>query len=200
MAPKQKRDIETTRAALLNAAKELLVSCTDADEVTSRAISARADVNAAMINYCYGSREALLYAVFRQLLLDAQQQQPELAMLMTTDLPPKEKIILLHFHMMRLMIANFHYARAVTQFILLNRPLDTGLDVLPLIMMHFGGHKSEAECRRIAFELTSLHELAVLKHTELKTSCGIDLSDDAALERYVRSSVSRFLEEEDHHV
>ena len=200
MAPKAKRDIAATREALLQAAKELLVSCTDADEVTSRAISTRANVNVAMINYCYGSRENLLYAVFQQLLRDAQTQQPELVTLLTADLPPKEKIILLHFHMMRLMIANFHYARAVTQFILLNRPLDSGLEVLPFIMAHFGGRRTESECRRIAFELTSLHELAVLKHAELKQSCGIDLSDDAALERYVRSSVNRFLEEEEPYV
>lgn len=191
-----KRDIEATKEALLKAAKELMVSCTDTDEVTSRAISARANVNVAMINYCYGSREALLYAVFQQLLMDAQKQQPELVRLMTADIPPKESVILLHYHMMRLMIANFHYARAVTKFILLNRQLDTSLEVLPFIMAHFGGRKSEAECRLISFELTSLHELAVLKHEELKKSCGIDLSDDAVLERFVRDSVDRFMDGE----
>lgn len=193
MPQKPKRDIAATKAALLQAAKELMTHCTDADEVTSRAISARANVNAAMINYCYGSREALLYAVFRQLLQDAQQKQPELTRLLTAELPPKEKVILLHYHMMRLMIANFHYARAVTQFILLNRSLDTGPDVLPFIMAYFHGRRSEAECRLIAFELTSLHELAVLRHEDLKQSCGIDLSDDAVLECFVRDSVDRFL-------
>lgn len=194
MPQKPRRDIEATREALLQAAKDLMTHCNDADEVTSRAISARADVNVAMINYCYGSREALLYAVFQQLLIDAQKQQPELLRLMTTDLPPKERIILLHFHMMRLMIANYHYARAVTKYILLNRSLEKGLDVLPFVMQHFGGRKSESECKMIAFELTSLHELAVLKHEELKQSCGIDLTDDAVLERFVRDSVDRFLE------
>ena len=193
MEHKPKRDIDATKEALLNVAKELMVSCDDADDVTSRAISMRANVNVAMINYCYGSREALLYEVFQQLLADAQKHQPELLRLMTADIAPKEKVIKLHYHMMRLMIANFHYSRAVTRFILLNRLPDTGLKTLPFIMAHFDGRKSESECRLIAFELTSLHELAVLKHKELKISCGIDLSDDTELERYVRDSVERWM-------
>lgn len=196
MSQKQKRDIEATKEALLQAAKELMTSCKDADEVTSRAISARANVNVAMINYCYGSREVLLYEVFKQLLVDARKKQPELARLLTADIPPKERVIMLHFHMMRLMIANFNYARAVTRFILLNRSLDNGLEVLPCIMEHFGGRRTEEECRLIAFELTSIHELAVLKHEELKKSCGIDLSDDEVLLRFVRDSVERSLDGE----
>lgn len=196
MSRKQKRDIEATKEALLRAAKELMTSCGDADEVTSRAISSRANVNVAMINYCYGSREALFYEVFRRLLIDAQNQQPELARLLTADIPPKERVIMLHYHMMRLMIDNFNYARAVTRFILLNRSLDNGLEVLPCIMEHFGGRRTEDECRLIAFELTSIHELAVLKHEELKKSCGIDLSDDEVLLRFVRDSVGRFLDAE----
>ena len=136
----------------------------------------------------------MLYEVFQQLLEDAKKRQPELLRLMTADMTPKERVVQLHYHMMRLMIANFNYSRAVTKFILLNRSLDNGLDTLPFIMAHFGGRKSEAKCRLIAFEMTSLHELAVLKHEELNKSCGIDLSDDAALERFVRDSVNRWME------
>lgn len=191
---KQKRDISATKDALLKAAKELMTSCEDCDSVTSRAIAAVAGVNVAMVNYCFGSREALLYEVFKQLLTEAQKVSPELAGLVSADLPPKEKVILLHFNMMRLMIANFSYSRAVTKYILLNRTADMGMDTMPCITAHFAGRKTDEDCRRITFELTSLHELAVLRHKELKELCGLDLTDDKTLEEYVRETVGRYLD------
>ena len=189
----QKRDIEATRAALLGAAKELMTGCADSDEVTSRAIAAKAGVNLAMINYCYGSREGLLYEVFKQLLSDAQNASPGLAELLCSGIPPKERVIRLHFGMMKLMIANFNYSKAITKYILLNRTDGAGMESLPCITEHFAGKKTEEECRLISFELSSLHELAVLRHRELKELCGIDLTDDRVLEDYVRTSVGRFL-------
>jgi len=189
-----KRDIEATRAALLDAAKELMTSCDDIDTVTSRAITSRAGVNLAMINYCFGSREALLYEVFRQLLSDAQRADTELAKAMSAQLSARERIILIHFRMMRLMIANFSYAKAATRFILLSRSSDSELGILPLVEEHFAGRRTTDECRLVAFELTSLHELAVLRHAEVKALCGIDLTDDETLERYVRESVGRYLD------
>lgn len=193
MSAKQ-RDLDATKKALLSAAKELMTSCADADEVTSRAIAAKAGANAAMINYCYGSREALLYEVFKGLLADAQRADPEIARLLCADIAPKERVIMLHFNMMKLMIANFSYSRAITRYLLLNRSGEMGMESLPCITAHFAGRKSEQECRHIAFELSSLHELAVLRHEQICADCGLDLRDDAVLERYVRESVGRFLD------
>ncbi len=190
----KKRDIEATKKAILQAAKELMTSCKDCDEVTSRAVAARAEVNLAMINYCYGSKQALLYEVFKQLLADAQRADPELARLMCADIAPKERVIMLHFNMMKLMIANFSYSRAVTKYILLNRSGEMGMEGLPYIAEHFAGRKSLQQCRMIAYELSSLHELAVLRHEQLKADLGLDLTDDAVLEGYVRESVERFLD------
>lgn len=197
MSAKQKRDIEATRAALLGAAKELMTACSDADEVTSRAIAARAGVNLAMVNYCFGSREALLYEVYRLLLADAQRAHPELAALMSAELPPKERLTLIHINMMRLMIGSFSYSKAITKYILLNRTEDIGLESLPFIKAHFGSRKTDDECRLIAFELTSLHELAVLRHRELAELCGLDLTDPETLEKYVRANVERYLDSQE---
>ena len=193
MSEKQKRDLEATRNALATAAKELMTGCGDCDEVTSRAIAERASVNQAMINYCYGSREKLLYEVFGQLLAEAQSAEPELTRLMNTAIPAKERLFLLHYAMMKLMIANFNYSRAVTKYVLLNRSADLGMESLPLVAEHYSGSRTIEECRLIAFELTSLNELAVLRHEELKRSFGLDLTDDKTLRDYVRSNVDRFI-------
>ena len=209
MSEKQKRDLEATRNALATAAKELMTGCGNCDEVTSRAIAERAGVNQAMINYCYGSREKLLYEVFEQLLAEAQSAEPELTRLMNTAIPAKERLFLLHYAMMKLMIANFNYSRAVTKYVLLNRSADLvradagimacklrrelGMESLPLVAEHYSGSRTIEECRLIAFELTSMNELAVLRHEELKRSFGLDLTDNETLRDYVRSNVDRFI-------
>lgn len=192
--PKQKRDLEATKKALLGAAKALMTECEDSDELTSRVIAGRAGVNPAMINYCYRSREGLLYEVFKQLLDDAQKARPDLAQTLCSEREPKEKVILLHYGMMKLMIANFSYSRAITKYVLLNRTDGVGMESLPFITEHFAGRRSEEECRLISFELSSLHELAVLRHEELSEMCGIDLKNDETLLKYVKESVERFLE------
>ena len=59
--------------------------------------------------------------------------------------------------------------------------------------MHFGDRKTDGECQLIAFELSSLHELAVLRHKEIKEVCGIDLKNDDELRKYVYDNVNRML-------
>ena len=189
----EKRDLNATRKALINAAEELLKGCNSPEEVTSRKIAAQAGVNAAMINYCFGSREQLMYEVFRGLLTKARKLRPELDAAMSDDLSPAQKLIEIHFTLMELMLDNPKISKAVTKFILFDRDLKTGLDSLPLVMEHFAGKKSEDECRLITFELTSLHELAVLRKDDIKECCGIDLSDKAQLRKFVEENVRRFL-------
>ena len=105
MSDKIKRDLEATRNALLNSTAKLMTDCSEPSEVTSRAIAKESGVNLAMINYCFGSREGLLYEVFRKLLSDVQKHDTEFIKIMSSGMSPKQKLTELHFKMMRLMIA-----------------------------------------------------------------------------------------------
>lgn len=189
----EKRDLQATRNSLINAAEELLRECEAPEEVTSRRIAARAGATPAMINYCFGSREALLYEVFRRMLTKARQARPELDEVLCSSLSAEDKLIEIHFMLMELMVENPRISSAVTRFILFDRDIRSGLDSLPLVMEHFGNRKSEKECRLITFELTSLHELAVLRKNDIRESCGIDLDDKTQLRRFVEDNVRRFL-------
>lgn len=188
-----KRDINKTRAALLAAAEQLMTSCNDASQLTSREITQKAGVNLAMINYCFGSREQLLAEAFGTVMSRAQLADPQLNEIMKSDIPPAQKLAEIHIAMMKLMLDNFRYSGPVTRYILLERDLVSGMDSLPLVMEHFHGQKSEEECRLITFILSSLNELAVLKHAELKEHCGIDLKDGDQLRRFVNDNISIFL-------
>lgn len=191
----EKRNIEATKEALLNAAEKLMTECDDPAEVTSRAITKEAGVNLAMINYCFGSREALLFEVFNKLQNEARQQNPEFDKIAESEISPKEKLIMLHFEVMKMMLKHNKYVKAITKYVLLNRSISANRGSLPFIQAHFGGRKTESQCRLIAYEISSIHELAILKQDELKTVCGTDLSDEKVLLEYVTDHINMFLGE-----
>lgn len=188
-----KRDLEKTRAALIAAAEKLMSECDDPDEVTARAITKEAGVNLAMINYCFGSREELLFEVFSQLHRNAAAFDPGLGEIISGDLSPKEKLAEAHFRTMKLMLANFKYCKALTKYILITRKIGDKRASVRFIQQHYGGRKTEGECRLIAFELSGLHELAVLRHEEIRDLCGTDLTDDDVLRKFVYDNVERML-------
>ena len=190
-----KRNIEETKKALLNAAGKLMMECSDASEVTSRAITNEAGVNLAMINYCFGSREALLFEVFSGLQDEALKCSPEFKMILNDECSPKEKLAKVHFESMKIMLKHYKYVKALTKFILLNREISSKRGSLRFIMEHFQGRKTENECRLIAYELSSIHELAILRCDEIKEICGIDLRDDESLKKYIDAHINMFLGE-----
>lgn len=191
----EKRNIEATKEALLNAAEKLMTECDDPSEVTSRAITKEAGVNLAMINYCFGSREALLFEVFNKLQNEARQQNPEFDKIAESEISPKEKLIMLHFEVMKMMLKHNKYVKAITKYVLLNRSISANRGSLPFIQAHFGGRKTESQCRLIAYEISSINELAILKQEELKAVCGTDLSDEKVLLEYVTDHINMFLGE-----
>ena len=188
-----KRDLDKTRAALVDAAEKLMSGCDDPDEVTARAITKEAGVNLAMINYCFGSREKLLYEVFTRLQQNAASFDPGIGEIINGDLSPKEKLVQAHFRTMKLMLANFKYCKALTKYILVTRKIGDKRLSVQFIQQHYGGRKTEGECRLIAFELSGMHELAVLRYEEIRELCGIDLTDDDALREFVYGNVERML-------
>lgn len=189
------RNIEATREALLSAAEKLMTECSDPSEVTSRAITKEAGVNLAMINYCFGSREALLFEVFNKLRNEARQQNPAFDNILESEISPKEKLIMLHFEAMKMMLKYGKYVKAITKYVLLNRSISASRGSLPFIQAHFGGRKTESECRLIAYEISSIHELAMLRQEEIKDVCGVDLTDENVLLQYVTDHINMYLGE-----
>ncbi len=188
-----KRDADKTRQALIDAAERLMTHCDDPSLVTARAITKEANVNLAMINYFFGSREGLIFEVFSKLQREAAEKDPGFSKILEGGIPPKEKLKELHFRSMKLMLEKYSYCKALTKYILINRSINGERGSVRFIEEHFKGKKTEGECRLIAFELSSLHELAVLRKDELRDICGIDLSDDSILKRYINENVDRFL-------
>lgn len=188
-----KKSSESTRNALKYATRKLLFDCDDWTEVTARAITKEAGVNLAMINYCYGSKEALIYEVFKELQHDVLKCKPELTEILNSDLSPKEKLIEGYYEMVKLMLDYFSVSQAVVKFCVLNKRFDMDDGSCSLIKEHFNGEKTDGECALIAYEIASIHDLLVLRHDEIKETCGIDLTDDKVLRQVITDNISKFL-------
>lgn len=189
-----KRNLDATKASLLKAAEKLMTECNDLSEVTSRAVSGEAGVNLAMINYCFGSREAMLFEVFKRFQSEVLKRNSVFEQIIKEDISPKEKLILLHYESMKIMLQNYKYVKAVTKFALLDRGISEERRSFSFIKEHFGGRKTDAECIFIAYQISSLHELAVLRHEEIKNICGTDLAKDETLKKYVTDNINMFLD------
>ena len=83
--PTKSQKLDTTKEKLRRAAHDLLSACSSPAEVTSRAIAEKAGVPVAMINYSFGSREALLFAVFQDLYTQIVASDATLSAILRSD-------------------------------------------------------------------------------------------------------------------
>lgn len=189
---KKDEKLGITKEKLINAAAELMEECTDGSKVTSRAITQRAGVKLAMINYCFGSREALLYEVFsRNEAL--YRNDPRIKSVILSDISPKEKLKRLHYTAAEFLIREYKFTKAVTGYVLLHRNLLKEPSSLPFIRAHFGERKTENECRIIAYELSSMMQLVIYRLEDFSEFSGIDLRDKEQLHRFIDMRIDMLL-------
>ncbi len=191
--PTKSQKLDTTKEKLRRAAHDLLSACSSPAEVTSRAIAEKAGVPVAMINYSFGSREALLFAVFQDLYTQIVASDATLSAILRSDATPKAKLKALHLAVLRFMLDNFSFSEAILRHVLLHRDLSVDQNSLPFVIAHFAGSRSDAACRLIAYELSSTMQLVVLRHVELSAYCGLQLDTEAGLIEFVDRQMDLYL-------
>ena len=105
--------LQITKDKLMEATLHLMENMEDPMKVTSREIAQKAQVQPAMINYCFGSRENLIYATFQKEYL-AFVQEDEVKEILSSNLEPKEILKRIHFIVARCLIQNYKFTRAIT--------------------------------------------------------------------------------------
>ncbi|MGN0637056.1 MAG: TetR/AcrR family transcriptional regulator [Huintestinicola sp.] len=191
---KKDEKLGITKEKLRNAAAELMNECSDCSEVTSRAIAERAGVRLSMINYCFGSREALLFEAFSRNEKD-YRDDPRIKSIICSELSPKEKLRKMHYAAAEFLIKEYKFTKAVTGYVLLHRDLSKEPSSLPFIRAHFGGRKSEEECRVIAYELSSMMQLVIYRLEDFAGFSGLDLRDSKQLHRFIDMRIDMLLGE-----
>ena len=184
--------IQLTKSNLIEATIKLMKQLDNPIEVTSREIAREANCKPAMINYCFGSREELIYSVFQR-IYKGYQQSPEFLTILHEELTPKELLKKTYYYGAKALTENYKFARAIGGFVLLKRDLTEESFSYKYVYAHYKGTKTEDECKFIAYELSAMMQLVVYRMEDIKENFGMDLSKDDELRRLINLRVDLLL-------
>ncbi len=186
--------LNITKEKLLDATFSLMEETDDPLNVTSRQIAERAGAKPSMINYCFGSRENLIYQTFQKQYMDFLNET-EVAELIRSDIPPKDLLKKLHFIVAKCLVDNPKFTRAITGFILFSRDLSKESFSYPYVKRHYAGRKTDKECKLIAYEMSSMMQLIIYRKEDIKKDFGIDLDKEKELKKYIDMRIDLLLGE-----
>ena len=181
-----------TKEKLVDATFELMEEADDPLNVTSRQIADRAGVKPSMINYCFGSRENLIYQTFQKQYMGFLKDK-DVEKLIASDIAPKDLLKKLHFIVAKCLVENPKFTKAITGYVLFNRDLSQESFSFPYVKKHYSGKKTDEECRLIAYELSAMMQLIVFRKDDIRESFGIDLNNDEELQKYIDRRVDLLL-------
>ncbi|MCR4703184.1 MAG: TetR/AcrR family transcriptional regulator [Saccharofermentans sp.] len=186
--------LNITKNKLIEAAFCLMEESDDPLSVTSRQIAERAGTKPSMINYCFGSRENLLYETFQKQYLDFLNEA-EVSKLIASDLAPKDLLKKLHFIVAKCLVENPKFTKAITGHVLFARDLGKESFSFPYVKKHYAGRKTDKECRLISYELSSMMQLLIYRKEDIRESFGIDLDNEKQLKKYINMRIDLLLED-----
>ncbi len=186
--------LNITKEKLLDATFALMEEADDPLAVTSRQIAERAGTKPSMINYCFGSRENLIYQTFQKQYMGFLNEK-EVAKILSSDLPPKDVLKKLHFTVAKCLVDNPKFTKAITPFVLFNRDLSQESFSYAYVKKHYAGRKTDKECKLIAYEMSSMMQLIVCRKDDIKKDFGIDLNKEKELRKYIDMRIDLLLGE-----
>lgn len=184
--------IEITKEKLIAAAAKLIEGNDDPFKVTSRQIAEESGMQAAMINYCFGSRENLIYEVYHRKYRESLHDDL-VAKIVNSSASPKDKLKKLHYLVARFLVENHKLTRAITSLVVFERDLSEESFSFGYVKAHFNGTKTDKECRLIAYELSTMMQLIIYRKDDIARDMGIDLSKDRQLKHYIDMRIDLLL-------
>lgn len=178
------------KTALLAAAAALLKEADRPEKITSRQIASRAGVNAAMINYYYGSKEELVAQGVGKILEEAGDV---FTVPPSSADRPKERLRRILRQICGVVVKYRRYTRIYVPHLLLEDEINLPQYLLPEIRAHFDAQKSETDCRIIAYQMVSFLQLAFYRAEAFMRYAGIDLSVESACDRLIDWELGVFL-------
>ena len=181
-----------TKDKLIDATFALMEEADDPLNVTSRQIAERAGTKPSMINYCFGSRENLIYQTFQKQYLSFLNET-RIKKLIASDITPKDLLKKLHFTVATCLVENPKFTRAITGYVLFSRDLSKESFSYPYVKKHYAGRKTDKECMLIAYELSAMMQLIIYRKDEIRENFGIDLDKDRELRKYINMRIDLLL-------
>lgn len=186
--------LNITKEKLLDATFALMEETDDPLNVTSRQIAERAGAKPSMINYCFDSRENLIYQTFQKQYLNFLEDK-EITKLIASDITPRELLKKLHFIVAKCLVENPKFTKAITPYVLFNRDLSQDSFSFAYVKKHYAGRKTDKECKLIAYEMSSMMQLIICRKEDIKKDFGIDLNKEKELKKYIDMRIDLLLGE-----
>ncbi|GAB2026983.1 TetR/AcrR family transcriptional regulator [Lactovum odontotermitis] len=165
---------DNTKEQLIQATMRLLSENKDASRLTARKIAAAAEVNLAMINYYFGSKDALVSDAVGRLMAE---QADRLREIRDSEVPARDKLLEFLVTMSDLTLDFRELTRPTVPYLLLEAELDLPYFILPMVKLCFDDKKTEAESRMIAFQIITFSQLVFYRSDDYQKLTGIDIED-----------------------
>lgn len=189
---KKEDKLNLTKERLIEATFSLMEKSDDPLAVTSRQIADAAGTKPSMINYCFGSRESLIHRTFEEKYMNLLNEE-KVNEILNAGLAPKELLKQIHYEVAKLLVNNYNFTKAITAFVLFKRDLERESFSFPFVKQHFNGRKSDAECKLIAYELSTMMQLIICRKDDIKTAFGFDLDDRNGLRDFINMRIDFLL-------
>jgi AcrR family transcriptional regulator len=177
---------------ILQAVIALLGEAPDPETITVRQIARRADVGIGLINYHFGSKEALLNEAIGTLMREeAGLDAPALPA--DAGGAPVERMRTLLKQTTKVALRFPSLGRTLAKYALLGGDYGAERTLLPLLREHFGGALSEPEIRVTAIQIVAPLQVMAVRAEDVEVFAGLDLLDEAVADQVIDRLVDNVL-------
>ncbi len=164
---------EDAKQALMEAAVSLMRETEDPRSLTVRQIAGRANVNAALVNYYYGSKDELIHAAVDEIM---QAEAGRWLMMPNGEADPILRLKDMLRQMSDMVINYFQFTKVSLEFSITQGDTDIPQMLLPLMRSILPG-RDERELRLLSFMLITGLQSAVIRHDAFHSYTGYDPFD-----------------------
>lgn len=183
---------DNVKDQLLNATMKLLSESNDANKITARQIAAKAGANLAMINYYFSSKDALVSAAVDKMIAN---RAVELEEIKEKNIPAKQRLIAFLLKMADITVEYSQYTKATIPYTLLEKDIEEPYHILPMVKECLGEAHSEAECRIIAYQLTTFSQIVFFRSDDFRKYSGLDIMNPGERKALFHTMVDTLIED-----
>lgn len=175
---------------LIQATSELINEAEAPGNITARQIAGRANVNLAMINYYFSSKDNLISEAIGRTIESSATKWKEMLEL---DMLPKEKLRLMLYELCDMVVEQSKFTKVSILHIITQQEITQPYYILPILKDFYGSSKSELELKIIAYELISFLQLVFFRSKDFFRYCGADIADESLRHSLIDMQIDLFL-------
>ncbi|MFV0394594.1 MAG: hypothetical protein ACK5LC_09395 [Coprobacillaceae bacterium] len=176
-----------TKQILLDTTKQLLLECEDVSSITARVIATKANVNLAMINYCYQSKDNLLSLATSEIIRNDFEKYD---ITKSDGLNTKEQLLELLVYISEVVMKYKEITQATIPHILLNAPITLPNRILPYIKECLINDNNDKKCRTIAFQIVTNLQIIFYRFSDYCEYIGVNINNEEEIINEIRENIS----------